>query len=270
MNYSKKGIKAKQKSLHATSTRLGKKLLVYSLELSLLCVLAVGIIGVSLGFGIFKGVIDTSPSIENVKVTPTGFSTFVYDLEGNQTAKLISQNSNRIPVTWDMIPEDLAHAFVAIEDERFYDHNGIDIKGIFRAAYVGVMNKFHFTEGASTITQQLLKNNVFTDWTSETGFADKMKRKIQEQYLAIELTKSMSKDEVLLNYMNTINLGQNTLGVQAASQRYFNKSVNSLTLSECAVIASITQNPSRFNPITHPEKNAERRQKVLKNMLDQG
>lgn len=270
MNYSKRGIKDKQKSLHATSTKLGKKILLAVLNLSLLCILSIGIIGISMGLGIFKGVIDTAPSIENVKVTPTGFSTFVYDLEGNQTAKLISQNSNRIPVTQDMIPENLAHAFVAIEDERFYEHNGIDIKGIIRAAYVGVKNKFHFSEGASTITQQLLKNNVFTDWTSEEGMAEKLKRKIQEQYLAIELTKSMSKDEVLLNYMNTINLGQNTLGVQAASLRYFNKSVNSLNLSECAVIASITQNPSRFNPISHPDKNAERRKKVLDNMLEQG
>lgn len=270
MNYSKRGIRAKQKSLHATSTKIGKKFLVSVLNLSLLGVIAFGIIGISMGFGVFKGIIDTSPSIENIKVTPTRFSTFVYDLEGNQTAKLISQNSNRIPVTQDMIPEDLAHAFVAVEDQRFYEHNGIDIKGIFRAAYIGIANKFHFTEGASTITQQLLKNNVFTDWTSETGFADSMKRKIQEQYLAIELSKTMSKDEVLLNYMNTINLGQNTLGVQAASLRYFNKSVNSLNLSECAVIAGITQNPSKYNPISHPEQNADRRKKVLGDMLEQG
>ncbi len=269
MNYSKRGIKARQKAVHATSTRLGKKLLVSVLNLSLLFILSVGVIGISMGFGIFKGVIDTAPSIENIKVTPTGFSTFVYDLEGNQTAKLVSQNSNRIPVTHDMIPQDLADAFVAIEDERFYEHNGIDIKGIIRAAYIGVSQKFHFTEGASTITQQLLKNNVFTDWTSETGFADKLKRKIQEQYLAIELSKSMSKEDVLLNYMNSINLGQNTLGVQAASLRYFDKPVNELNLSECAVIASITQNPSRLNPISHPEDNAKRRKKVLDNMLDQ-
>lgn len=269
MNYSKRGIRAKQKSLHATSAKLGKKVLLSVLNLALLGILAIGIIGISMGIGIFKGIIDTAPSIENVSVTPTGFSTFVYDLEGNQIAKLISQNSNRIPVTQDMIPENLAHAFVAIEDARFYEHNGIDIKGIFRAAYVGISNGFHFTEGASTITQQLLKNNVFTDWTSESGFADSLKRKIQEQYLAIELSKTMSKEEVLLNYMNTINLGQNTLGVQAASLRYFNKSVNTLTLSECAVIAGITQNPSRYNPISHPEENAVRREKVLKNMLEQ-
>ena len=270
MNYSKKGIKERQKSLHASSHKWSKKLLLAVMNLMVLGILAIGVIGASAGIGVFKGVIDTAPSIENIDVTPTGFSTFVYDLEGNQIGKLIAQDSNRIPVAKDMIPENLAHAFVAIEDERFYEHNGIDIKGIIRAAYVGISNGFHFTEGASTITQQLLKNNVFTNWTKEDGFMDKIKRKIQEQYLAIELTKTMSKDDVLVNYMNTINLGQNTLGVQAASLRYFNKSVNTLTLSECAVIAGITQNPSKFNPISHPDNNAQRREKVLNNMLEQG
>lgn len=270
MNYSKKGIKAKQKSLHATSTKWGKKFLLAVLNLSLLFLLAAGVIGVSMGIGIFKGIIDTAPSIENIDVTPTGFSTFVYDLEGNQIGKLIAQDSNRIPVSQDMIPEDLAHAFVAIEDARFYEHNGVDIKGLFRAGYVAVTTGFKRKEGASTITQQLLKNNVFTNWTNEKGLAEQIKRKIQEQYLAIELSKIMSKDDVLLNYMNTINLGQNTLGVQAASLRYFNKSVNTLTLSECAVIAGITQNPSKYNPISHPDKNAERRSKVLNDMLEQG
>ena len=269
-DYSRSGIKKKQASLHMTGSKLIKKFLLFVVYLLLIAVVGAAGIGCSLAFGIFKGVIDTSPSIENVDVTPTGFSTFVYDNEGNQIAKLISQDSNRIPVTMDMIPENLAHAFVAIEDERFYEHNGIDIKGIIRAAYVGISNGFHFTEGASTITQQLLKNNVFTDWVTEDSFADSMKRKIQEQYLAIELTKTMSKDDVLLNYMNTINLGQNTLGVQAASMRYFNKSVSTLTLSECAVIAGITQNPSKYNPISHPDANAERREKVLGNMLEQG
>lgn len=270
MNYSKKGIRDKQKALHANGTKWSRKILLALLNLSLLGLLALAIIGASMGIGIFKGIIDTAPSIENIDVTPTGFSTFVYDLEGNQIGKLIAADSNRIPVAQDMIPEDLAHAFVAIEDARFYEHNGIDIKGIIRAAYVGISNGFHFSEGASTITQQLLKNNVFTGWTSEDSFIESLKRKIQEQYLAIELSKTMSKDEVLVNYMNTINLGQNTLGVQAASLRYFNKSVNTLSLSECAVIAGITQNPSRFNPISHPEENAKRRTKVLDNMLEQG
>lgn len=270
MNYGKKGVRKKQQALNSTSKKLVKKIGFTFVQIFLIALIGVAIIGTSAGIGIFKGILATAPDIGNIDVTPTGFSTFVYDIEGNQTAKLVSTDSNRIPVTIDMVPEDLQNAFVAIEDSRFYDHNGIDIKGIIRAGVVGIQNGGHFSEGASTITQQLLKNNVFTDWTSEDSFADRVKRKIQEQYLALELEKIMDKDTILINYMNTINLGQNTLGVQAASLRYFNKSVSDLTLSECAVIAGITKNPSRYNPITHPDKNAERREKVLRDMKDQG
>jgi penicillin-binding protein 1A len=268
MNYGKRGIVEQAKVLRTSPGRWGKKFGVFGFCIILAVIIGGFIVGASAGLGVFNGIKDTAPDISNINVTPKGFSTFVYDTDGNQIAKLVSTDSNRIPVTWDMIPENLAHAFVAIEDARFYDHNGIDIQGIIRAGVVGITSG-NFSEGASTITQQLLKNNVFSGWTNESKLQS-VKRKIQEQYLAIQLEKSMSKEDILLNYMNTINLGSNTLGVQAASLRYFNKSVTDLSLSECGVIAAITQNPSRFNPITHPDKNAERRKKVLTNMLEQG
>ena len=217
----------------------------------------------------YKGIVDSVPDIHDIDATPTGYLSTVLDNQGNETATLVASGSNRVYVTIDEIPLDLQHAFVAIEDARFYEHNGMDITGIVRAGITGITSG-RFSQGASTITQQLLKNNVFTDWTSESSFADKMERKIQEQYLAIQLEKVEDKDWILENYLNTINLGQNTLGVQAASQRYFNKDVSELTLSECAVIAGITQNPSRYNPVSNPDANAERRTKVLNNMLDQG
>ena len=125
------------------------------------------------------------------------------------------------------------------------------------------------SEGASTITQQLIKNNVFTEWTNESS-VERIKRKLQEQYLAINLEKTMSKDTILLNYLNTINLGHGTLGVEAASQRYFDKHCNELSVSECAVIAAIPQNPTQFDPVVYPEQNAQRREVVLQYMLDQG
>ena len=268
MNYGKRGIVNQAKELNSGTDKWGKKFSLFGFYILLSLIIGFFIIGASAGIGVFNGIIATAPDITNIDVTPSGFSTFVYDTEGNQTAKLVSTDSNRIPVTMDMVPENLAHAFVAIEDERFYEHNGIDIQGIIRAAVRGITTG-NFSEGASTITQQLLKNNVFSGWTNETKLQS-VKRKIQEQYLAIQLEKKMSKDDILINYMNTINLGSNTLGVQAASLRYFNKSVSELTLSECAVIAGITQNPSRFNPITHPENNSERRNKVLRKMLEQG
>ena len=238
--------------------------------LHLIIIVACGAVcmGLCLAYGAFKGVIDSAPDIGNINVTPTGFSTFVYDSDGRQIAKLVSTDSNRIPVTGDMIPQNLKDAFVAIEDERYYSHSGIDIYGIIRAGIKGLTTG-HFSEGASTITQQLLKNNVFTSWTSES-FTESIRRKIQEQYLAVELEKNMSKEDILVNYMNTINLGHNTLGVQAASLRYFGKPVSDLNLSECAVIAGITQNPSAYDPIEYPDNNEGRRESVLDHMLKCG
>ena len=269
MNYGSRGVRKKQAALNSTSVKWGKKIGILAVLLILLLLIGLAVMGASAGIGVFRGIIATAPDISNIDVTPSGYSTFVYDSEGNQIAKLVSTDSNRIPVTMSQVPDNLAHAFVAIEDERFYEHNGIDVIGILRAGFTG-LSSGNFSQGASTITQQLLKNNVFTDWTSEDSMADKVRRKLQEQYLALELEKVMKKDDILINYMNTINLGQNTLGVQAASLRYFGKDVSTLTLSECAVIAGITQNPSKYNPISHPDKNAERRSKVLGNMLEQG
>ncbi|MCR5626900.1 MAG: PBP1A family penicillin-binding protein [Lachnospiraceae bacterium] len=271
MDYSPQGAKRRTKQLRARTPKLANMFYVTFFMVFILGVIAVAAIGIAAGIGAFKGVLASAPTINEKDIRPVGYSSTVYDSEGNKVTKLVAAESNRIYQTIDKIPIDLQHAFVAIEDERFYEHNGIDLKGIVRAAYTGITTR-DFSQGASTITQQLIKNNVFTGWTKESSFADKLKRKIQEQYLAIELEKqdSVTKENILELYLNTINLGQNTLGVQAASLRYFNKNVSELNLSEAAVIAGITQNPSRYNPISHPENNEERRKKVLRNMRDQG
>ncbi len=268
MNYGKKGVAKKEKQITSTATMIRKKFTVIFFKALLLCFLAVAIVGGCAGIGVLKGIIASAPDISDIDPTPTGYLSVVLDNQGNQTAKLVASGSNRVYVTLDEIPKDLQHAFVAIEDERFYEHNGIDMKGIIRAGFQGISNGFHFNQGASTITQQLLKNNVFEGWTNQSGI-EKIKRKIQEQYLAVELSKVKSKDWILENYLNTINLGQNTLGVQSASRRYFGKDVSELTLSESAVIAGITKNPSAFNPVSHPEDNKNRRKLVLKNMWEQ-
>ncbi|MBO5371709.1 MAG: PBP1A family penicillin-binding protein [Lachnospiraceae bacterium] len=269
MNYGKNSTRKREKELTSKGTMICKKFYIIFFKTLLVGLLALLVVGGCAGFGVVKGVIDSAPEITLDDATPTGYLSTVLDKDGNQTATLVATGSNRVYATIDEIPLHLQHAFVAIEDERFYEHNGIDLKGIMRAGIKGITSG-SFSEGASTITQQLLKNNVFTDWTSETSLADKFERKFQEQYLAIQLEKKVSKDWILENYLNTINLGQNTLGVQAASRRYFNKDVSELSLSECAVIAAITQNPSRFNPISNPDKNQERRDKVLRHMLSNG
>lgn len=268
MNYGKKGASRKDKQITSTGTLIRKKFTVIFCKSLLVCFLAALVIGGCAGIGILKGIIDAAPDIDDIDPTPTGYLSVVLDDQGNEIATLVASGSNRVYVTLDEIPVDMQHAFVAIEDERFYEHNGIDIKGIIRAGFTGITTG-HFSQGASTITQQLLKNNVFDGWTDES-WSEKVERKIQEQYLAIQLTKVKSKDWVLENYLNSINLGQNTLGVQAAARRYFGKDVSELTLSESAVIAGITKNPSAYNPVSHPDKNADRRKLVLKNMKEQG
>lgn len=270
MKYGKKDVRKKQRELNSRPAKWTRKIAITILQVFLCMILIVGIIGASAAIGIFKGVIATAPDISDIDVSPSNFSTFVYDSEGNQISKLVAANSNRIMVSSEQIPDNLKNAFVALEDSRFYTHNGIDIKGLMRAGVTAIRTGFDDVQGASTITQQLIKNSVFPNFVLEDGLLDSLKRKIQEQYLAIELEKIMDKDTILVNYLNTINLGQNTLGVQSASLRYFNKDVSELTLSECCVIAAITQRPESLNPITNPSANAERREKTLKDMLDQG
>lgn len=269
MNYGKKGVRAKQKALNSKSGKWGRKLALTLVSLVLIAIVGVGICGVSAGIGVFKGILATTPQIRLSDVVASGQATIVYDREGNEIDQYVSTNSNRIMVDMDQIPEHLGQAFVAIEDKRFYQHNGIDFKGMLRAGYQFIKTKGDEAQGASTITQQLLKNTIFTEWTSEgDNYIKKIKRKIQEQYLALEITKYYSKDEILLRYMNVINLGQNTLGVESASLRYFGKHCSELTLSESAVIACITQNPSYYNPIRYPENNARRRKDCLDTMLE--
>ena len=269
MSFNKRSISSRKKALRSVAGKRFSRLWILVLTLIVIVVTGGGIIGVSAMYGTYRGILETSPDIGTIDVSPKGYSTFVYDNKGGKIATLVSTDSNRIPVDETGIPDNLANAFVAIEDERFYQHSGIDIPGIFRAAYVGLTSGFDFTEGASTITQQLIKNNVFTNWTNETT-QDRIKRKIQEQYLAYELEKNMHKSEILLNYLNTINLGHNTLGVEAASQRYFDKHAADLTLAECAVLAAITQNPSAYDPIVFPDDNHERQKVVLEHMYSQG
>ena len=243
MKYDRESAENKRKN--HTSDKIGKRIGFIFLKAFLLCLAGLVVITGAAGFGIMKGLIDSAPDITNLSVAPSEAATYIYDMDGNQIQKLTASTSNRTLVKLDQIPLDLQHAVVAVEDERFYEHNGIDIQGIIRAFVVGVTSGGNFSEGASTITQQLLKNNVFTGWTQETSLIQKFKRKFQEQYLALQLEKKMSKEQILEDYLNTINLGAGAYGVQAAAHRYFNKDVSKLTLSEATVIAGITQNPTQ-------------------------
>lgn len=279
MNYGKAAMKRRSHEVDNKPTKIRKKCGVIFWKIFVVCLIVAGVIGISTGVGAVKGILASAPDISEIDVIPTGYSTTVLASDGSEIATLVAEGSNRQYVTLDEIPKNLQHAVVAIEDERFYEHNGIDLKGIARALVTDI-KAMDFSQGASTITQQLIKNNVLTEqWANENeGKISKLEkmerqvqRKIQEMYIAVELEKKVdNKDWILENYLNSINLGSNTLGVQAAAQRYFGKDVSELTLSECAVIAGITKNPAGYNPILHPENNASRREDVLDAMKRQG
>ena len=270
MNYGKKSVSRKRNSLISRTAMMGKRAHVSFIRVLFAVLITICVVVGCIGIGAFRGIIDNAPDVNDIDISPLGYATFLYDGDGNQLRKLTAPSSNRLPVSIDQIPVDLQHAVVAIEDERFYEHNGIDVRGILRA-FVKNITSGNLSEGASTITQQLLKNNVFTNWTKESTWLERFTRKIQEQYLAVEVEKKINnKDVILENYLNTINLGAGTYGVQAAARKYFNKDVWDLNLSESATLAGITQNPTQFNPIEHPEENAKRRKEVLDHMIAQG
>lgn len=265
MNYSKRNIRRKQKILRADSTQMYFKFKFWFFRIGITSVIGSLVVGTCAITGFLAGIIDNAPKIDEKQIEPTTYASTIYDNQEEEIYQLVGSNANRISVSLDEIPKDLQNAFIAIEDERFYSHKGIDPKGILRAAS-STLSSGSLGQGASTITQQLIKNVVFSGGNEQSSAA-KIQRKIQEQYLALQLEQNVSKKEILKNYLNTINLGQNTLGVQAAALRYFDKDVSELTLSECAVIAGITKNPSSLNPISYPENNAKRRINVLDHML---
>lgn len=269
MKYGKNDVTRKLKKATTKSEKVTNKLLLYCVKLLLVMIAFVFVLGVSLGYGVFQGIIDSAPEIDVASIEPSGFATMVYDSEGNLTETLVKSGANRLEATYDELPQDLIDAFVAIEDARFWTHKGIDFRAIMRAV-IGVLTNDP-AGGGSTLTQQLIKNNVFAGGNEDT-FGETMERKIQEWYLAIKLEKVMDKKIILKNYLNTINLGNNTLGVKAAAKRYFDKDVSDLTLSEATVIAGITQNPSKFNPISEKGRvnNEDKRRVILQYMYEQG
>lgn len=267
MNYGKISTEKKIKAATSNAEKYTSRIFLTIFKTCFVLCLFVALVTFSAGLGMFMGIIDSAPDIDVESIVPMGYATTIYDSAGNLTDTLVMAGANREEATYDELPKDLINAFIAIEDSRFWSHNGIDLRSISRAAY-GVL-KGENLGGGSTITQQLIKNNVFNGGM-ESSFGAKLERKLQEQYLALQLSKSMDKELILTNYLNTINLGNNALGVKVAARRYFDKEVSDLTLSEATVLAGITQSPSRFNPISHPENNAEKREIILQYMVDQG
>jgi len=261
MDYSKASVNRKIRQLKTTTTRLSTKVNVSAYRLFLVFLVFLCITGVMAAFGTLEGLISSSPDISNINMVPTGYTTKFYYSDGTLSQTLVGAGGNREYVTIDEIPKHVQDAFIAIEDERFWEHDGIDVRSIFRAA-VEMLSAGRLESGASTITQQLLKNQVFSGGDEERDI-DKAIRKVQEQYLAIQLENTLDKATILEYYLNTINLGQGAYGIQMASRTYFGKNVDELTISEAAVLACLPKSPTKMNPVTYTADNMERRDTVL-------
>lgn len=266
MNFTRKGVRQTQRELVSKLPRTKRKLSISLFKAVLVLIMLFIVVGVGVGFGALKGILDDTPTVNPDSLIPTEYKTTLYYQNGEEVATLANFDSNREYVYYDSIPTQLVNAFVAIEDERFWSHNGIDIQGIARAAIQTLKGG---QEGASTLTQQLIKNKVFNVGLDEKTKLDTVKRKLQEQYLAIEIEKQLTKEQIAEYYLNTIYLGEGCYGVETAAKTYFDKDLSQLTVSECAVLAAIPQNPSKYDPISSPENNADRRSDVLTHMLEQ-
>lgn len=226
-----------------------------------LCFFAGGAVG-----GAILGYIKTTAPLNPEDFITKTETSYVYDADGNQIAELTgAENKNMVQVSYDEVPKYLKDAIIAIEDERFEEHPGIDLRRIFSAVISAVMNSGEAEHGASTITQQVVKN--ITGNTKRS-----LARKVQEQWTALQLEKRYTKWEILEKYMNIIYMGYNYYGVESASKAYFGKHVSDLSLAECALLAGITNLPGKYNPFTTKgRENAIARQKtILEKMLELG
>ena len=209
-----------------------------TIRLSFIIALCVGLALLGAVIGIAKAFVDTAPTLDLAALDAQDKTSFIYDSEGNLITDY-KGTEDRIMVSIDEIPEMLQNAFIAVEDARFYEHNGVDVKRIVGALIANFTSGS--TQGGSTITQQLIKQTVLS---SEQSY----KRKLQEAYLAMELETRYTKKQILESYLNTIFLGGSYYGVRVAAYGYFGKELDQLTLRECAMLAGLTRSPNYYNP----------------------
>ncbi len=213
--------------------------MVNSFRILVLLILVFGLAGLGAVVGVAKAYMETAPVLDLSAIDDQAQTSFIYDAGGNRITDY-KGSENRIMVSIDAMPLTLQHAFVAVEDARFYTHNGVDVKRIVGAFVTNFVSGSQ--QGGSTITQQLIKNTLLS---SEQSY----KRKIQEAYLAMQLETRYTKQEILQSYLNTIYLGEDYYGVKVAAFGYFGRdNLFDLTLRECAMLAGMTNNPYYYNP----------------------
>ena len=206
-----------------------KKAGISALRVLFMSLLAFFTIIICMGIGAYRGIIDSAPEISDVNIMPMGYATFVYDADGNQLQRLSSAEGNRVSVSIADIPENMQHAIVAIEDSRFYEHNGVDPRGMMRGNSRSHQLRLSADRGRQHADAAASEKQCFHRTGTEENTLQTIRRKLQEQYLAVKLEAALTaeganaKDVILENYLNTVNFGAGAYGVQTAAQTYFGK-----------------------------------------------
>lgn len=253
------GNKPERSDVQNSKPRAPKKKTSMLLKIFIALIMFIIVMAAGVGIGFVTANLNVKTDLSKDILPPA--SSQIYDSAGNEIAN-IHATENRMPVGIDQIPVNLQNAFVAIEDNRFYEHKGVDFRGLARAMYTNIRAK-EIAEGGSTITQQLAKNAYLTQDRT-------IKRKIQEIFLALQLEKQYTKQEILELYLNQIYFGQGAYGVQAAAKTYFGKNVSDLNLAECAMLAGIPKSPNYYSPFNNLNAAIERRNTVLDEMAHYG
>jgi penicillin-binding protein 1A len=234
---------------------------VRKLRLAALLVVLAAVAGLSFSFGLVRAVASEIPALDPA-AERSDVDTVVYASNGRSVLAVLRGEESRVLVKTEDIAPIMRQAIVSTEDQRFFDHNGIDLRGVARALWADIRNQ-SIVEGGSTITQQFVKNAYIRN---ERTIA----RKVREAALAWQLEQRWSKDRILTAYLNTIYFGNGAYGIQQGARTYFKKSAKDLELHEAALLAGIPADPARYDPVTNPESAKQRRKHVLNVMLEQG
>lgn len=270
MNYSQAEIKRRRKEITSASRKMKYRIeewVAYGSVILVITLLLILIFGMA---GAVRGMIDSTPDLTEIDILAKGNASILYDSTGQEIQTLSTDDIIQEYVPVSEIPKCVQEAFIAIEDKRFYAHHGVDMQGLIHSIYSNVTGKGRaYADSANTITQRLIQNQIFGG-TGGNNFVENFCLAVQKQHLATQLEDYLDKSKILEYYLNTINLGSNIVGVQAASRRYFDKNITDVNFSEAAVLAAMAEDPSEYSPIANQEKNGRRRRSVLKNMLDEG
>ncbi len=266
MKFGENEILEREQEQFSTEHRFKKRLRLDAVCFQLFVVLGILIVLIVCFFGAFRGIIKGAPEVNEDVLLHSSKTTVVYDKDGNEMQKLDGSAIRQDYVKLDKVSIAARNAFIAADDTEYYKHHGVDIRNLFYAFYPDSASA-QYAGSRRTLTQKLIRNQIFNSGNTRSAM-EQIVQKIQEQYLAVKLESEAGKDKILEYYLNTLYFGGNRIGIGAASEYYFDKKPQDLTVSEAAVLAAVAQDPEQYDPVNSQKDNGNKRVEILSNMLN--